>query len=246
MKQSFSLCEYERFKKFFKIKTSPGEWDSIYLHKTQKYVLFIRWIPGIKMVGVGNSIAMNSGNKNSDIDLFIVCENGHIWFVRILVTCIFQIFGVRKTAKKHAGRFCLSFFATISWMDFSSFSLKNDIYLYFWVLYFRPILDYNNTYIKFIEQNTSWADFSLYSDIIEDNKNNIFLSKTIVSSPFVMNFTQKINIFLKKCFLWKTLRHYEKLGKPFGVIISDTMLKFHDKDIRNNLTPTLSLEGEGV
>jgi len=44
------------------------------------------------MVGVGNSISMNSATKNSDIDLLIVSENNMMWFVRILVTLIFSSF----------------------------------------------------------------------------------------------------------------------------------------------------------
>jgi predicted nucleotidyltransferase len=45
---------------------------------------------------------MNSSTKESDIDLLIVTDNNRLWFVRILVTFIFQILGVRKTDKHHA------------------------------------------------------------------------------------------------------------------------------------------------
>ncbi|MBT3726678.1 hypothetical protein HOG21_03090 [bacterium] len=45
--------------------------------------------------------------------------------------------------------------------------------MYFWIIYFKPIIDYNNTYDLFIEKNSSWADFSEYSNIIENNKNFI-------------------------------------------------------------------------
>lgn len=37
---------------------------------------------------------------------------------------------------------------------------------------------------------------------------------------------------IKKIWAPKTLRTYEKLGKPWGVVISETMLKFHDNDQR--------------
>jgi hypothetical protein len=37
---------------------------------------------------------------------------------------------------------------------------------------------------------------------------------------------------IKKLWLPKTLKTYEKLGKPWGIVISDTMLKFHDNDQR--------------
>lgn len=37
---------------------------------------------------------------------------------------------------------------------------------------------------------------------------------------------------LKTMFLAKTLKHYYSLWKPYGVIINDDLLKFHDNDIR--------------
>jgi hypothetical protein len=58
-------------------------------------------------------------------------------------------------------------------MDFSSFKIDNDIYLYFWVLYFKPILNNDNTYELFLEKNKSWAEFSEYNKVIEDNKRYI-------------------------------------------------------------------------
>jgi hypothetical protein len=45
--------------------------------------------------------------------------------------------------------------------------------LYFWTVYFKPILDYNNTYSNFIKSNEKWADFSEYENIIEENKKYI-------------------------------------------------------------------------
>jgi len=50
MKQKFSKEEYEKFKKYFCIKNSPGEIEIRYLNKTKKYLSFIKWIPGIKMI----------------------------------------------------------------------------------------------------------------------------------------------------------------------------------------------------
>ena len=44
-----------------------------------------------------------------------------------------------------------------------------------------------------------------------------------------------INNILKKIFLPKTLKHYEKIWKPYGVIINDNLLKFHNWDIRKKV-----------
>jgi hypothetical protein len=55
-------------------------------------------------------------------------------------------------------------------MDFSSFKIDDDVYLYFWIVYFKPIADYSKTYEKFLEKNNSWANFDDYKEIIEENK----------------------------------------------------------------------------
>ncbi|MDQ7009288.1 MAG: hypothetical protein Q9M94_03285 [Candidatus Gracilibacteria bacterium] len=234
MLQKFTLSEKEKFDKIFKNKKGETEIEKGFYRKTEKYLKFIKWLPGIRMVGVGNSISMNSSSKNSDIDLLIVTTQNSMWFVRILVTLIFQVLGVRKNEKHHAGRFCLSFFCTLDGLDFSKFALEKDPYLYFWILYFKPILDYHNTYNLFIEKNNSWADLGEYKNILENNKNYIKYEKTPL-------FTREgsgvgfINNFLKKIFLPKTLNSYNKIAKPYGIIINDNMLKFHNGDVRKEV-----------
>ena len=68
-------------------------------------------------------------------------------------------------------------------MDFSSWKIENDVYLYFWIVYFKPILDYDNTYELFLEKNNSWADFNEYNDIIDDNKRYVKYKIPLSISP---------------------------------------------------------------
>lgn len=234
--QTFTQEQHQNFKKYFNIKATPSEIDRAFLEKTKKYIWYIKWIPGIQMIGVGNSIAMNAGEKESDIDLYIVTWEKRMWLVRILITLILSILWVRKTDKHHAGRFCLSFFSTLEWMNFSKFALEDDIYLYFWIVYFQPILDFDNTYEKFIEWQI-WANFDVYQEKINNNKKNI--SYTGTSFWKTCKIFDRVDILCKNIFLPKTLHHYEKIGKPYGIIIDDHLLKFHNNDIRNQLKKEL-------
>lgn len=239
MKQSFSKKQINDFKKYFKIKEKESKIEKQFYKKTEKYLKYIKWIPWILMIWVWNSISMNTATKKSDIDLYIVTKQNRLWFVRILISFIFQILWVRKTAKKHAGRFCLSFFSTKKWMDFSQFALKNDIYLYFWIIYFKPILNYDKTYENFIQINSKWANFSDYKDIFIKNKKYIKYKKNIKKWKCkILDFFE--NIF-KKFFLRKTIKNYKKLWKPFGIIINDEILKFHNKDVRKKIIKNLKI-----
>lgn len=238
MKQIFGEKIFNNFKKYFKIKEEYSKEEKKYFDKAYKYIKYIKWIPWIKMIWIWNSLATKSATEKSDIDLYIVTDKNAMWFVRIFVTFIFQIFWVRKDEKNHAGRFCLSFFSTIDWMDFWKFKIENDIYLYFRIVYFKPILDYNETYKKFLEINSTWANFDDYKGIIEENKKFIKYKKNKKwSNIFFVWFFDKI---LKKIFLPKTLNHFERIWKPYGVIINDDLLKFHNWDIRQEISKKLN------
>lgn len=237
MKQFFWNEKHEKFKNYFQIKEKPWKWDLLYIEKTKKYINYIKRIPWILMVWIWNSISMNAWKKTSDIDLFIVTKKNKIRTTRLLVTIIFQILWVRKTKNKHAWRFCLSFFSTIEWLDFSNFTIEYDIYLYFWIVYFKPILDYDDTYDYFININASWAIFSDYKDKIKENKKQIIYKKSWNNKK--INKLWLIEKIIKSILLPKTKKSYKDLWKPFWVIISDKLLKFHDKDIRKEVRNNL-------
>ena len=247
--QVFTKNQHKKFKQYFNIKESPNQIELDFLSKTEKYLKFIKWIPGLRMVWVWNSVSMNCSSRDSDIDLLIVTTQNSMWLNRILITVIFQILWVRKNSKNHVGRFCLSFFSTLNWMNFNPWKIENDIYLYFWIIYFKPILDYNNTYSLFLEKNSSWANFSEYNDIIDNNKTFIKIKDDKKCSPFLLSkrkdsgFSYEIikflNNFFKKLFLSKTLKSYNKLNKPYWIIINDNMLKFHNNDIRKKIKEEL-------
>lgn len=236
MKQFFSPEAHEKFKSHFQIKNSPSHTDKELFEKTYTYIPYIKWIPGIQFIWVGNSTSMFASNNESDIDLFIITSPNRMWLVRILCTLIFQLLWVRKTAKYHEKRFCLSFFATTKEMDFKNFALENDIYLYFWIIYLKPILDFDNTYEHFLNSQ-SWCDIKSFEKIITENKNYIKYSRKSIWYNFKIFDT--INILLEKIFLPKTLKSYKKIQKPYGIIINENMLKFHDNDRRKNIQKEL-------
>jgi hypothetical protein len=71
------------------VKPLPNEHEKILIARAEKYIAKISWIPGLRMVGVVNSLSMYATHERSDIDLFIITANGRMWFVRVVVTVIF-------------------------------------------------------------------------------------------------------------------------------------------------------------
>lgn len=108
------------------------------------------------MIAIVNSLSMYATHPDSDIDLFIVTRPGMIWFVRFFATLILWTHGVWRRDRDIAGNLCLSFFITTEAMDLSDIAIENDIYLYYWIYYMRPIMDKNETYKQFLSEN-SWV-----------------------------------------------------------------------------------------
>ena len=229
--------EMEKLKDYLNLKPKTSDIEKNLLSKTKTYFSLLRYIPGIKMVCVGNSVAMNGAKESSDIDLFIVCEKNMMWYVRTKLTLFFALLWVRKTKNKHAWRFCLSFFMTDSELSLQNIAIENDIYLYYWIATLKPIVNKDATYESFIQANNSWCDFSTFATILEENKKAVSWSG---HDYFWNNFLlHKVNFLLKKILLPRTLASYAKLWFPSWVVINDDMLKFHDQDrriqIRNSI-----------
>ena len=233
LKQKFTPASVELLKTYLWAKSEPSDIEEMLLNKANKHIQSLRKISGIHMIAICNSISMNAANESSDIDLFIITSPHRLWYVRIMVTLYFQVRGLRKTGKKHAGRFCLSFFCTTEWMDFESFSLKDDIYLYYWILSMKPILNNNRCYQKFIETNNQWTDYMQFKNTFSKHQRNILYTGEVDWEKSIA--LDIINKLLRKIFLPKTLKSFKKLWYPFWIIISDDILKFHDRDRRKKI-----------
>jgi hypothetical protein len=105
------------------------------------------------MIAIGNSLSMYATHEDSDIDLLIVTQPGMIWLVRFFATFILWSHGVWRHGEDVAGNFCLSFFITTDALDLSSIVIEDDIYLYYWIYYLKPVFDRDNTYERFVRAN---------------------------------------------------------------------------------------------
>lgn len=108
------------------------------------------------MIAVVNSLSMYATNKNSDIDLFIVTAKNRMWLVRVLLTFVFWMHGVWRHKKEIAGNFCLSFWMEDEMMDMEKIALKNDVYLYFWMYYMKPVLLDETLWEEFQKKNKEY------------------------------------------------------------------------------------------
>lgn len=211
------------------IKNIPNLHEKELFLRADKYISTLQNIRGISMIGICNSLSMFTTNEYSDIDLFIVTKPKMLWYVRFFVTLKFWRKWVWRKWDDIAGNFCLSFFATENALNMSRIAIKDDIYLYFWVYFLKPILDFDDSYEQFLQQN-SWVQ-------IDENqkKENLQFVKFSGKSRKIFFWHYCFNAIIRFFGERKTRWNWEKMGRPSGVIISQDMLKFHDRDQRENV-----------
>ncbi|MFH1291744.1 MAG: hypothetical protein ABIH87_00915 [bacterium] len=203
----------------------------------------IRWVPFVRAMLVCNNTSFEMAGQKSDIDVVIVAKQGRIWLARMFATLLLSIFCLRRTGKKTTNRICLSFYATDQALNFYKLKIAEpDIGLMYWIMQFVSIYDPNGIQEKILEQN-QWI--------------RTYLPNAFLSSTMGHRFMVKDNIFTKALkFFWEKswqgmygdtvekqckAMQKNKMSKNIHsvqdepdtrVVISDEILKFHEKDRR--------------
>lgn len=203
--------------------------------KAERYARFLNMIPFVRMVAVCNNLAFGKVDEQSDIDLFVVAKTGRLFTVRIFITALLHVLGVRRHGDKISGRFCLSFFVDDSYLNLSKIAIENDIYLAFWVKNIVPIID-DGVSDEFLKANV-WARgyFENSSDFEIDN------SRILKRYSFLRGFLKWIlsgwfgNVFEKWMKNWQLRRAGRKslvATDKASLLVAEHVLKFHNVDRR--------------
>ncbi len=81
--------------------------------KWKDFLKIARWMrlsPFVRMIAVTGRLATKQIGANSDWDVLIVIEHGHIWMGRILIAILLQLFGKRRWGSYTKDRVCLNHF----------------------------------------------------------------------------------------------------------------------------------------
>lgn len=203
----------------------------------------IKSIPFLKAVFVCNSTGSEQANEDSDIDFFIVTEKNRIWITRFLVTLVLELFRLRRTNKRIKNKICLSFYVTTENLDLAKWRVADDdIHFAYWLNQMLPVFDPENYYFKFLEAN-SWT--KIYLPNLDPKQTSSYLLKIpeswfskrwkkIWEKMWAGSYGDMINNQAKKIQLSKMKFSGKPIdrGEDKGVVISDGVLKFHEKDTR--------------
>lgn len=225
-------------------RDQKSEYMDEYLKEIKRLKSTFQSIPFIEQIFLCNSISFNALDENSDIDLFIIAKPWRIRTVKFRSMILFALKWAKRLWKRTRKKICLSFFITSEAQNLYPISLSSlDVYLAYWiahlVLIYQPNEEVNNS---FFESN-KWVKW-----ILPNYQEKQTISLWI--KPFTWN-TKFKNIIetLGNWFLWnlferiikhiqRAIIHLKRMLNPVlnkDVIISDTMLKFH-QDIREKIS----------
>lgn len=159
--QTYSLAQIKQVHTGKSSQTKPLLEQKIVL--ARKVARFMSSVPGIRLIALTGSLAVNNAKKSDDIDLMIITKANALWLIRPFIILLTSLFFKRRLPSneqyqmsndKWSNTICLNL-----WLDESALAVprsKRNLYTAHEVLQAKPIFDRGNTYAKFIRSN-SWT-----------------------------------------------------------------------------------------
>lgn len=199
------------------------------LRRSAKYFYLL---PGVRAVAAVNTMAWWSTTPTSDIDLYILTSSGLIWSSRFWLVLPFLLLGRRPTHGDYGDGvrdpFCFSFFASVGHLGIEDLCVSRDVYLAFWVKSIVPIIDRDDCFVFFQRENC-WASSMLPNAELRP-LHPFHRPQRLPSLPIQWRLLEPVWRFLQRRRLPVSLRRIANIDSR--VVITDSMLKFHDNDRR--------------
>ena len=205
---------------------------------------FLRLVPFVRGVFVCNSVAIDNGNKESDVDIVVIIKAGRMFMARFAVTAIVHLLGYRRHGLKVADRVCLSFYVTDDALDFASLRLQpEDPQLAFWVATFVPLINRGDIFQQQRAANPWVLEYFPHAFSVGPRNEQLAEDQLLstVRAFFENAFGGTIGEPLEqsaRSMQMKRMQHNKqsRQNEPTtDVVISDTLLKYHERDRRGEV-----------
>ena len=210
--------------------------SSEYLKKGEKWAMRLKNIPFVRAVSIVNTVSFGLAKKESDIDFLVVVQEERMWTARLFVTAFLFFGGVKRRSKKIAGKVCLSFFVDESEFSFFKIKREKDPYLAFWIAGMIPVFG-NSFFTKVKNENEEWVKKEVGIPILFSPPQKDTPPWKSILEFFFPHFLER---WIRKFWKNRTLQKAASLPDPSGTIVSDTILKFHDCDKRQEIQKMMS------
>lgn len=208
--------------------------------RARRVIRLLTFLPFIRMIAVVNTLAISHSRDASDIDLFIVTTAKRVWTARFWSAVALKLLRLRPEEARRDG-VCLSFFIDERHLDIEHLRLsESDMYLAYWVDQIVPAYDPGNHAAAFRNAN-QWIMRSLpmsygVQPIRARRVTETFMSWLIRGAIEIVH-AWKLGAALERLYrriqlhmLPETLQ--TMANNDSRVVVSDTLLKFHTNDRR--------------
>lgn len=204
----------------------------------RKVIRFFSWVPGFKAAAICNNFYYH---QDSDIDLFIITAAKRLYIARALITLCAHLSGFRRHGENISRRVCLSFFVAEDGWNLSQIAIPGgDPYLDYWFIFLDPLWG-ERAFQNFWDANYDIVSKFPNASIpvpapsrvtVRSWLGNIIrpLLRALIFGP-TGNLLELIASKIQK----RRMAKHELLdpnNEITGVIITDQMLKFHERDRR--------------
>jgi hypothetical protein len=167
------------------------------LKNINKYSNKICQCPWVETVLLTGSMAAKNCKKNDDIDLLIITSINRLWLVRLWLILLTEVMGVRRRPKDKIikNKICLNIFLDKNVLVIPK-NMQN-LYTAHEIIQTQIVNDKNNTYAKFIKNN-SWVKNYLANAYENKAKTNKLSEDIGRRNKFLDNFNQIFYFFQKK------------------------------------------------
>jgi hypothetical protein len=208
------------------------------LRRAARYLALIPWIDG---VAAGNTLAWWNTRQDSDIDVFLVVRPGTIWLSRLAAVAPFALAGKRPGSSK-TDSFCFSFFAASDSLDLSGLRLPGgDPYLAYWASSLVPVVDDGGLFESFVESNAWTSTMLPHANAKRQQRNEREYSQTrrFPRLPTLsVSILERVAKVVQMRRLPVRIRRVMNVGT--SVVVTDSMLKFHENDRREEYRKRLA------
>lgn len=184
----------------------------------KKVSSLLSFVPGVKMVAVTGSLAMENSSEESDIDLMIVTKRGFLWTTRLLAYSAVRLFGIQTRNPgegEQKNKLCLNI-----WLDESDLSWPRgdrNIYTAHEIAQIIPLVNKDKTYEMFLLEN-KWI-LNFWPNAVRLNKNLDTPPSSFLLSP--------LSLIEKLAF---KLQYQYMKNKITREVITPTRALFHPQD----------------
>jgi len=209
--------------------------------RARRITSFLSFCPFVRLIAVSNSLAYSNVREDSDIDLFIITAKDKIWTARFFTAGFLKLFGLRPTPARKRDMICLNFFVSEDALNLKNLRKRGhspDVYFPYWVRQLVPLYDEGDVFSRFAQSN-GWVEnyIGAVSGCWPNVRRRIHLrgaSQLLKQGIELLAGARAVERLCKK-FQLRKLPHAiaEKANRSTDVVISDSVLKFHERDRRN-------------